>query len=81
MSHDVILAAAITGAGLKGFVLPLCAAVLMCSCAIKAVGLSWSEDFNKKLSFGGSAIFSAIFVFIPETAVTLVTDIAKAVST
>ncbi|WP_407841400.1 hypothetical protein ACE1OC_41255 [Streptomyces sp. DSM 116496] len=80
MSHGFILAAAITGSGLKGFILPLCAAVMMCGCAVRATGLSWSEDFNKKLGFAGSAIFSGIFVFIPETAVTLVTEIAKAVT-
>lgn len=77
MSQDFILAV-VTGAGLKGFVMPLCASILMCSCAVKAVGLSWSEDFNKKLAFFGSAAFSGMFILLPDTAITVVTDIAKA---
>ncbi|WP_331723789.1 hypothetical protein OG592_44565 (plasmid) [Streptomyces avidinii] len=77
MSEEFMLAV-VNGSGLKSVVLPICAAVLMCSCAVKATKLSWDDDFNKKLSFFGGAAFSAFFVLIPDTALTTVSDIAKA---
>ncbi|MEU5069111.1 hypothetical protein AB0G95_34290 [Streptomyces virginiae] len=70
--------AVVNGSGLKSVVLPICAAVLLCSCAVKATKLSWSDDFNKKLSFFGGAAFSAFFVLIPDVALKTVTDLAKA---
>ncbi|MFE2879223.1 hypothetical protein ACFXG6_32795 [Streptomyces roseus] len=77
MSEEFMLAV-VTGAGLKSTVLPICAAVLMCSLAVKAVRLSWDDDFNKKLSFFGGAAFSAFFVIIPETSMKVVADLATA---
>ncbi|MEV7512674.1 hypothetical protein AB0O57_32420 [Streptomyces sp. NPDC091201] len=73
-----MMLAVVNGSGLKSVVLPICAAVLLCSCAVKATKLSWSDDFNKKLSFFGGAGFSAFFVLIPDTALKTVTDLAKA---
>ncbi|MEW2374242.1 hypothetical protein AB0940_33545 [Streptomyces sp. NPDC006656] len=77
MSQELVLAA-ITGSGLKGVVLPICASVLTCTLAVKAVSLSWSEDFNKKLSFFGGAVFSGIFVLAPDAATKVVTEMATA---
>ncbi|WP_328966202.1 hypothetical protein [Streptomyces virginiae] len=77
MTEGFVLAV-VNGSGLKAVVLPICAAVLMCSCAVKATRLSWDDDFNKKLSFFAGAAFSAFFVLIPDTALSTVSDLAKA---
>nr|WSX47576.1 hypothetical protein OG409_00425 [Streptomyces sp. NBC_00974]WSX54280.1 hypothetical protein OG409_38490 [Streptomyces sp. NBC_00974] len=69
--------AVVTGAGIKGIVMPICASVLTCALAVKAVRLSFDDDFNKKLMFGGAAVFSALFVLIPDTASKVVVDLAK----
>ncbi|MFJ8570395.1 hypothetical protein [Streptomyces sp. NPDC093514] len=75
---EYFMLAVVNGSGLKTTVLPICAAVLMCSLAVKAVQLSWSDDFNKKLSFFGGAAFSAFFVIIPDTSLKVVSDLASA---
>ncbi|MFD9270930.1 hypothetical protein ACFWB1_26080 [Streptomyces goshikiensis] len=75
--QEFVTLAVVTGSGIKSIVLPICAAILMCSCAVKAVKLSFDDDFGKKVSFIASAVFSAIFVLIPDLASTAVVDLAK----
>ncbi|MFD8633747.1 hypothetical protein [Streptomyces sp. NPDC059533] len=77
MAMQEYMLAAMTGAGIKGVVMPICASVFMCALAIKAVKLSFDDDFSKKLAFAAGAVFSALFVFIPDTATKVVVDLAK----
>ncbi|GAA3015253.1 hypothetical protein [Streptomyces fulvorobeus] len=77
--HDITLAA-LTGNALKSTVLVICGNVLILGLAIKATKLSWDDDFNKKLALFASASFCAIFVWLPDMAKKVVTDLAKVIA-
>ncbi|MCX4784632.1 hypothetical protein [Streptomyces sp. NBC_01264] len=67
------------GVALKNAVVIICGNLFIAVMVIKALRLSWDEDFNKKLAFLGSAGFCAIFIWVPESAKTVVTDLAKTI--
>lgn len=78
--HDVTLAALTNGVALKNAVVTICGNLFIAVMVVKALRLSWDEDFNKKLLFVCSAGFCAIFIWIPDQARSLVTDLAKVIT-
>ncbi|MFD8954625.1 hypothetical protein ACFV0B_37865 [Streptomyces xanthophaeus] len=67
------------GEGFKNAVVIICGNLFIAVMVVKALRLSWDEDFNKKLAFLGSAGFCAIFIWVPDSAKTVVTDLAKTI--
>ncbi|MFD6879713.1 MULTISPECIES: hypothetical protein [unclassified Streptomyces] len=67
------------GVAFKNAVIILCGNLFIAVMVVKALKLSWDEDFSKKLAFFLSAGFCAIFIWVPDTAKTVVTDMAKTI--
>ncbi|MEV7420676.1 hypothetical protein [Streptomyces sp. NPDC089919] len=78
--HEVILAAVTDGSAISHTVVVICGNLLLAVLAVKGLQLSFNEDFGKKISFLGGAVFCAVFVWIPDQAKGLVTDLAKVIS-
>ncbi|MEU8779915.1 hypothetical protein [Streptomyces sp. NPDC048606] len=78
--HDVLLLALTDGSGVKNAIVKIVGNLFIAVMVVKAFKLSWSEDFSKKMAFLGSAGFCAVFIWLPDQAKTMVTDIAKVIT-